>query len=136
MGSYDDNLDPNAPSWQLAIARDAAERFAGKGSTHPFGAALYLWGNTAIYCVRFGRWTPLSAATAAQRLLDARREGDDWLPNGHLAVYIQLPADTPTDDRTALGDALSDLPLIDATVLIGTLSSDWARMVMWRVIGY
>lgn len=136
MGMYDFDLDSNAPSWQLAIERDAAARFAGQGSTRPFGAALYLWGSTAIYCVRFAAWPPLSAATATERLVAAHREVRDWLPNGHLALYIQLPADLPPDARTALADALTDLPLTGATVLIGTLSADWERMVVGRVIGY
>jgi hypothetical protein len=136
MGLYDFDLDPNAPSWQLAIERDATERFTGPASTRPFGAALYLWGDTAIYGLRFGRWTPLSAATAAERLLEAHREVRAWLPNGHLALYIQLPADLPPPARTALADALTALPLTTTTVLIGTLSADWERMVMWRVIGF
>lgn len=130
------DLDPNAPSWQRIIERDAAMRFTGDATTDPFGSALYLWGNTAIYCIQFTGWTPLSGAKAAQVLLEAHHEVREHLPQGQLAFYVQLPPAILPKARKALSDAFADLPLTGTLVIIGNRSTDWQRLDVWQTMEF
>lgn len=130
------DLDPNAPSWQRIIEADAARRFSGDATTDPFGQALYLWGTTAIYCIQFMGWTPLSAAKASEMLLRAHHEVREYLPKGRLAFYVQLPPNLLPHARKSLSDAFADLPLTGTSVIIGSKSADWQRLNVWQTMEF
>jgi len=122
------DLDPNAPSWQRIIERDADRLFAGPPSITPFGSALYLWGETAIYCLRFGDWTPRSLDAAVDRLRAAQHERTEYLPGGRLAFYIQLPRGLWPKPKREIRDGLADLDLLRASVIVGSIAEDWQTL--------
>jgi hypothetical protein len=130
------DLDPNAPAWQRFIERDAALRFDGPPSTIPFGTALYLWGNTAIYCIRFGRWTPRSADAAVAHLQLAHAEVGQYMPDGHLACYVQLPPTLSPVALSALELAFTPLPFVRTTVLITSIRADWSNCDILKTLHF
>lgn len=129
-------LDPNDPSWMKIIERDAEQRFAGPASKRPFGSALYIWGQTAIYSIEFEGWMARNSASAAlERLLRANRERNEHLPDGDLAFYVQLwPRERVPEARQELERLFEGLPLSRTLVVIGSRTVNWDRLEVWRTM--
>lgn len=87
-----------------------------------------MWGETAIYCLRFGDWTPKSLDAAVDRLRAAQHERTEYLPGGRLAFYIQLPRGLWPKPQREIRDGLADLDLLRASVIVGSIAEDWQTL--------